>query len=135
MKNGMSGRTEKRFRFCQQVWRPRSSGDHNGVAGDPLSIFEEHPFNGMVVFIESGDLCVLAQFDAERLCVTNQCRDYATAFRETRFRIEEAVMKSFLRKCREPLMKLYCIEPLDWMSMLFQHARAFVVEIAWPHWL
>ncbi len=64
MKNRMPGRAEKFSRRWQQIRRPRARRDHDRVAANATSIFEQNSFDRIVAFVAPGNLRVLAQFDA-----------------------------------------------------------------------
>src|ERR1700736_7053664 len=135
MKNRMAGRAKKFFRERQEIRRPRASCHHDGVATDPMPIFQNNPGDAVVVFVQPTECCSLAQIHTARSRIFDEGCDNASAFDVAGLRIKETVMKAVFRKGWKTLMEREVIERFDWVPEFFQHARAFEFKIARLHFL
>ena len=133
MKNRMRGRTQESFREGKEMRCPGSGCDHDGVAANPMSIFQDNAMDPVIVFVERDELGALAQFHPARFRMFEESGDHATAFDVTGVGIEEAILKSFRCKRWKPLVERERIESFDAVLAFLQNAAALVFKLARLH--
>src|SRR5206468_3299046 len=102
--------------------------DNERVSMNALSVLEDDS-----VWVEFGNFCLFAQFNAQRFGVLDERRDDAAAFGITRDWIEKAVLKSFRSEHRKAFVKIRRIETIERVMMFLQQPCAFVFKVPRLH--